>query len=77
MNIWELDAKTFADTLRERRKDMCLTQGELAKRAGVNLVTIVNYENDYHIPELATLIKVASALGIDEIRISTKVRWGW
>ena len=47
--------------LRERRR---LTQGELAKAAGVSQSTIAHIENGKKDPSLASLKKIASALDV-------------
>ena len=44
--------------IRERRKNADMTQGELARLAGVNTRTIVNYESG----KIPTLVKIAKAL---------------
>lgn len=75
MNVWDINALTFSKVLKERRKEKGFTQNELATKADVNPITIFNYENDYKVPKLDTLVKVASALGIDEIRIDTHKKW--
>lgn len=75
MKVWEFDSYSFADQLKEMRKERGLKQEELAKLANVNITTIVNYENAYHVPTFPVVIKIAAIFGIDEIRISTKKKW--
>lgn len=75
METWNIDVYTFPEIIRETRKQRNLTQTELAKAANVNLITIVNYENGYKIPQIPTLIKVAAALGITEIKFDTTKKW--
>lgn len=41
-----------------------LTVRELAQQAGINRVTLVRLENRHHDPTLATLGKLAAALGV-------------
>lgn len=72
---WEFDAYSFSETIRDRRKSMGLTQGELADRAGCNLITIVNYESGYRLPRIDILLKLAKALGFDDIRFKTDRKW--
>ena len=72
---WEFDAYTYSETLRARRKSMGLTQSQLADRAGCNLITITNYENGYRLPRIDILLKLAKALGFDDIRFSTERKW--
>lgn len=75
MRVWEFDAKTFPDTLKELRLEKKLKQGELADLANVNITTIVNYENGYKVPTFPILIKLSAVLGIDEIRVDTSKKW--
>jgi transcriptional regulator with XRE-family HTH domain len=57
---------TTGEKLKAARRQAMLTQGELAKKAGVGITTIVRIERN-HIPEprVATLRKLAQALEID------------
>ena len=75
MIIWEFDARTCADTLRELRLDARLTQTQLAQKANVNINTIRNYEQGGRLPYFPILLKLARALNIDEIRIDTRKEW--
>ncbi len=50
--------------VRELRKARGLLQQELADRAGVSRQTVVNLENGRHVPETATLAKIAKGLGV-------------
>lgn len=75
MKVWEFDAFTCSETLRAHREAQGLTQTELAKKAGCNLMSIANYENGYRLPRVDILLKIAKALGFDEIRFSTKRQW--
>jgi transcriptional regulator with XRE-family HTH domain len=47
------------------RKDMGITQGELARRVGVSTATISNYENDVTHPACSKLSRLADALGVE------------
>lgn len=72
MKIWEFEARSFGDTLRELREDKNLTQMELGKKCcGIAQSTIKNYENAKVLPTLRSLIEIAHVLGIDEVRIDT------
>ena len=51
------------DKLIELRKEMGLTQKELAQAANLAQPAIARLENKAAIPQLDTLLKVASALG--------------
>lgn len=50
--------------VRERRKALSLTQSELASRVGVSQSTVVRTEKDETIPDGATLLAIARALGV-------------
>ena len=52
------------DRVRELRKARGWLQQELADRAGVSRQTVVNLENGRHVPEVATLAKIARALKV-------------
>lgn len=57
---------TFGEKLQKARKDRGMTQAELAKRAGVGLKTITNYEKGTHYPRNRQIYKVfAEILGVD------------
>ena len=47
------------------RAKRCLTQAELAKRAGVNVTTLRDLESGKRTPRAETLGRVAVALGLD------------
>jgi transcriptional regulator with XRE-family HTH domain len=58
---------SFGQRLRRMRQFNVLTQAELAKRAGVSLITVVRLENDEgeSNPRPATVRRLAEALGVD------------
>lgn len=56
--------KTIAERLKSAREDLGLSQGELAKRAGVSQSTIANFEaGTRHSPR--KLLAIAAALRVD------------
>ncbi len=59
-----MDSMTIpvGDKVRELRKARGWLQQDLADRAGVSRQTVVNLENGRHVPEVATLAKIAGAL---------------
>lgn len=72
MKIWEFEARSFGDTLRELREDMNLTQAELGKKCrGVAQSTIKDYENAGALPTMRSLMEIAKVLKVDEVRIDT------
>lgn len=56
--------------IRERRKELGLTQKELAKKVGVSFRTIQNYENGITPPSLYIIEKIALAL---EVSVETLI----
>ena len=56
--------------LKELREDRALSQGELAKAAGVHRHTVLRLENDQGGAQPRTIRKLAAALGVEpkEIR---------
>ena len=75
----------FAENLRRRRIEHFLSQGELARRAGVHAVTITRLEAGTSVPSMRTVRALAAALGIEpreladpeevaEVRRTTSVR---
>ncbi|WLR46559.1 helix-turn-helix transcriptional regulator [Halobacillus litoralis] len=57
--------KELAINIRNRRKELGLTQNDLAKKVGIGRTTISRIENEFHNPYLDTLEKLAKALEID------------
>ncbi len=58
--------------LKQIREDRLLTQGELAKAAGIGLSSIVRIENDRTEPRYRTIRKLAEALGVEHQRLTGK-----
>ena len=52
--------------IKQRRKELSLSQAALAKACGVGQSTVANWERGGHIPRQATLHKIAAALKTDE-----------
>ena len=57
---------TFGERLRQARVDAGLTQSDLVRLSGIPKPTLSRYENDHVMPSLATLGKLARALGVAE-----------
>jgi transcriptional regulator with XRE-family HTH domain len=55
---------TFGLRLRELRAAAGLTQEALAKKAGLNRITVANLETDESIPSWPTVLALAKALGV-------------
>ncbi|MFW6195281.1 MAG: helix-turn-helix transcriptional regulator [Chloroflexota bacterium] len=58
--------------LRLRRQFLMLDQKELARRAGVNEMSIVGWENGWHFPRLSKLRPVLEVLGLDEQEVLSR-----
>jgi transcriptional regulator with XRE-family HTH domain len=57
---------TFGVLLRETRLAARLSQADLSERSGLPKPTLSRYENGHVLPSLATLRKLADALGVGE-----------
>ena len=57
--------KALAEELRSRRKDIAISQDELALRAGVNRTYVAKLELAKNQPTLQILYKLAMALDVD------------
>jgi DNA-binding XRE family transcriptional regulator len=55
--------------VKELRIKNCMSQADLAKKAGVTISTIVSMEKNKHYPNFVTLRKVANALYVDPIEL--------
>lgn len=56
----------LAELLREKRNELNMTQGEMAKKVGVSPATISLYESGDRKPELGRIKRLASIIGISE-----------
>lgn len=63
------DFKNFGNNLKLIRKSHGITKAELAKELGVGVATITNYEANRRTPSLATVSKIADALGVTMNRL--------
>lgn len=52
-------------TIMTRRLALCMTQAELAKRTGIARPNISRFESGRHDPQLSTLQKLCTALGLE------------
>jgi transcriptional regulator with XRE-family HTH domain len=55
----------FAENLRKQRIEHFLSQGELARRAGIHAVTVARLEAGTSVPSMRTVRAIAAALGIE------------
>ena len=65
--------QNLIETIKERRQAMKVTQEVLAEISGVGLRTLKQFESGKGNPTLATLVKLADALGL-EITLQVKNR---
>ena len=74
MTIWELDPKNFGHELKQIRKHRRMTERELGDLCSAPAAqsAVSKYEAGERCPTLKTLVEMAAALGIDEIRIDTR-----
>jgi transcriptional regulator with XRE-family HTH domain len=56
---------TFAEKLRNARREKGWTQGQLAAAAGMQGSRVSHYETDFARPSMATAAKLAQALGLE------------
>ena len=61
---------TISDVLSLRRKELKLTQKELADKTGISIVSLAKYEKNERLPSYETLHKISEALGLDYDEVS-------
>ena len=59
-----LTAKAVGARIRQRRVLAGLTQGQFAKKIGMDRSNLCRLEGGFHMPDLVTVWKVASTLGV-------------
>jgi transcriptional regulator with XRE-family HTH domain len=64
MPYMEATTAPVGDKVRDLRKERGWSQQELADRAGISMQTVSNLETGRHVPGIATLSKIAGALGV-------------
>lgn len=55
----------LVESIVDRRKELGLTQDEVARRAGIRQSAVARLEGGSAIPRLDTLVKIAISLGMD------------
>ena len=69
-----MDVQKEYDLIRqvvEARKELGMTQKNLAETVGISQQEISRFENERHIPKLSSFIKIIEALGL-ELRLEKK-----
>jgi transcriptional regulator with XRE-family HTH domain len=64
---------SFGGHLRTLRGKAGLSRAELARRAGVPVSTLRNWENDRGFPSMPALLRLAEALGVPAERLAEGV----
>lgn len=64
-------AKVIGQTIRERRKELAITQPDLSELAGISKNTLYKLERGEGNPSLDVLTKLANVLGM-EIKLEVK-----
>jgi transcriptional regulator with XRE-family HTH domain len=58
------------EKVKELRIKQCMSQTDLAKKAGVTISTIVSIERMHHYPNFKTMRKIALALGVEPSQLN-------
>lgn len=61
--------QAFGRTVRQLRQERGMTQAELAARLGLGRTSITNIEKGQQSPPLSILPEIASALGVEPLRL--------
>ena len=56
---------SFGQRLRDRRKELGISQGQLAKSLGVSVAAVSNYENGLNAVREEVLLRMLRALDVD------------
>lgn len=73
-NLHYVEVEKEYDLIRqvvEARKELGMTQKNLAETVGISQQEISRFENERHIPKLSSFIKIIEALGL-ELRLEKK-----
>ncbi len=54
----------LGERLKERTRELGLTDSEVARRLGLSQARYSHYANDVHEPDLETLVRIAQTLGM-------------
>lgn len=62
---YKLDYPAIARSIKSARKQLCMTQAELAERIELSTNAVAKLENDLMTPSLQTLVNIANVLHMD------------
>ena len=62
---------TISDVLSLRRKELKITQKELAQKTGISVVSLAKYEKNERLPSFENLNKLSKALDLDYDEVSS------
>ena len=61
----------ISDVLSLRRKELKITQKDLARKTGISVVSLAKYEKNERLPSFENLNKLAKALDLDYDEVSS------
>ena len=61
----------ISDVLSLRRKELKITQKELAQKTGISVVSLAKYEKNERLPSFENIHKLAEALDLDYDEVSS------
>lgn len=71
-----MDPQDIGNRIRSLRRLAKLSQEALSERAGIDRTTLAKIETGSRLPDLATLVRIADALGVSTSSIVDKVEAG-
>ncbi len=59
-------AESYGERIRQKRLELGLTQRDLAKSLGADKMSVLNWENDKHLPAARFQRRIKKILGVEE-----------
>jgi len=72
-----MTTQVFGDIVKKRRKELCMTQAELALVSGTGMRFISDLENGKETCELGKALSVPANLGVELTFVPRTARWRW
>ena len=72
LRVPRFPGRTLGERIRRSRLELGLYQAQLARRAGLDEMTLVNWEKDRTVPRERKLARLARALGLEPIELVDK-----